>query len=233
MPAMMVPSLLVRRLCRVSVSLGLALGLGCGVAEARIGDTPEQMTARLVQPNLGKVFSWPKDLGPRERERQQRESPLANFANLLPTAAEEWKEQIFWKSALQRQLSEDNGWRVHVYYLKGRSVAELYRRVGQPLNDFEINGILGRMRGNQTWRRVPKKEEPQKDSLLGYDFELGAEGEEVLRSRRQGDWLIVFHKRFDDYLAARKAQWEAAEAQKKAEQAAVHEKTAPVSVEGF
>lgn len=205
-------------------------------AQARIGDTPEQMSARILQPALGKNFSWPKDMSPRERERQVRENPLSPFAKFLPTAAEEWKEHIYWKSALHRQLSEDNGWRVHVYFLKGRSVVELYRRVGQPLNEYEVNAILARMRGNHTWRRIPKKDGPdaaQSDSVIGYDFELGEEGAEVLRARRQGDWLIIFHKRFDDYLATRKAQWSVAEAQRKAEQAAEYEKSAPISVEGF
>lgn len=222
-----------RRLWRLATSLTLVLGY-C-VAEARIGDTPEQMSSRLVQTNVGKTFYWPKDMSAREKERQLKEIPLSNLSHLLPGPGEEWKEQIFWKSALHRQPSDEDGWRVHVYYLKGRSVIELYRRVGAPLNDFEIAGILGRMRGNQTWRRVPKKEggQKQEDSILGYDFELGEEGSEVLRARKQGDWLVVFHKRFDDYLAARKTRWEETEAQRKAELSVEQEKTAPVSVEGF
>lgn len=222
-----------RRLCRLATSFTLAF-FACSIAVARIGDTPEQMSSRLVQTNVGKTFYWPKDMAPREKERQLREIPLSGFSHLLPTAAEEWKEQIFWKSALHRQPSDEDGWRVHVYYLNGRSVVELYRRVGKPLNDFEINGILGRMRGNQTWRRVPKKEgQKQEDSILGYDFALGEEGADVLRARKQGDWLIVFHKRFDDYLAARKARWDETETQRKAELAVEQEKTAPVSVDGF
>lgn len=230
---MKVPLFVARRVSRMVAQFGFGLALGWSGVEARIGDTPEQMSARLLQPNLGKNFTWPKDLRPQEKERQQKENPLSNLMHLFPTSAEDWREQIFWKSALHRQLSEDDGWRVHVYYLKGRSVVELYRRVGQPLNDFEIHGILGRMRGNQTWRRVPKKEGPATDSLIGYDFELGEDGAEALRARRQGDWLIVYHKRFDDYLAARKARWEETEALRKAEQAVEQEKTAPVSVEGF
>lgn len=221
----------VRPVRRVLVHVFLGLALAAGSAEARIGDTPDQMSARMLQPNLGKNFSWPRDMSPREREQQQREFPLTPFNHLLPTAVEDWKEQIFWKSALHRQLSNDDGWRVHVYYLKGRSVLELYRRVGAPLNEFEINAILGRMRGGQTWRRVAKKENP--DSILGYEFELGEEGSEALRARRQGDWLVIYHKRLDDYLAERKARWEETEAQRKAEQAVEQEKLAPVSVEGF
>jgi uncharacterized membrane protein YukC len=54
-----------------------------------------------------------------------------------------------------------------------------------------------------------------------------------MRARRQGDWLMIYHKRLDDYLAERKARWDETEAQRKAEQAAEQEKLAPVSVEGF
>jgi len=201
---------------------------------ARIGDTPEQMSSRIMQTNVGKNFYWPRDMSPREKERQLRDIPLTPFSHLLPTAAEEWKEQIFWKSALHRRPSDDDGWRVHVYYLNGRSVVELYRRVGKPLNEFEINAILSRMRGGQTWRRVPKKEgQKQEDTILGYDFALGEEGADVLRARKQGDWLIVYHKRFDDYLAARKERWDETEAQRKAELAVENEKSAPISVDGF
>lgn len=213
------------------VGLAFGLWLGSAAAEARIGDTPDQMSARMLQPNLGKNFSWPRDLDPKERERQQREHPLTPFQHLLPTSAEDWREQVFWKTALHRQLSNEDGWRVHVYYLKGRSVLELYRRVGSPLNDFEINAILSRMRGAQTWHRVEKKD--NKDTVLGYDSELGEAGAEALRARRQGDWLIIYHKRLDDYLAERKARWDETEAARKAEQAAQQEKLAPVSVEGF
>ncbi len=219
---------------REVVLLGLVLIWGAGATQARIGDTPDQMGARMIQPNLGKMFSWPKDMPPRERARAQKENPLTPFAHLLPGQGEEWQEQIFWKSAIHRQLSYEDGWRVHVYYLRGRSVVELYRRVGEPLNEFEINAILGRMRGNLTWRRIPKKEqENPADTVLGYDYELGEEGTETLRARRQGDWLIVYHKRFDELLMARKARWAETESQRKAQQAAEQERTAPVSVEGF
>jgi hypothetical protein len=201
------------------------------MALARIGDTPEQMAARMLQPNMGKNFSWPKDMDERERERQRKEYPLTPFVDFLPTAAEDWREQIFWKSAVPKQLSNENGWRVHVHYLKGRSVLELYRRVGVGLNDFEINAILARVRGNQTWRRVAKKDNVE--TLLGYDFELGDAEGGTLRARRQGDWLMVYHKRLDEYLLARKARWDDSEVARKAQEAIEQEKLAPASVEGF
>ncbi len=222
---------------RICFSLGLLAVSGLGVAkvEARIGDTPEQMAARMLQPNLGKNFTWPKDMNPREREKALKENPLEAFAHLLPTSVEDWREQIYWKSALSQQLSTENGWRVHVYFLKGRSVLELYRRVGMPLNDFEVNAILARLRGGQSWRRATKEETKaaEAESVIGYEYELGDAEGASLRARRQGDWMILFHKRFDDYLVARKERWNETEGLRKAQQASEQERAAPASVEGF
>lgn len=213
------------------LKLGLGLLVAAAPAQARIGDTPEQMSARMLQPNLGRTFQWPKDMPERERERLQRENPVHAFAHLLPDAKDGFREQIFWKTALNRQLSNEDGWRIHVYYWNGRSALELYRRVGNPLNDFEVNGILARMRGSQTWHRVARKDNV--DSVIGYDFELGEGAQATLRARRQGDWLILFHKSFDDFLFGRKKLWDANEERRKAEIAAQQERTAPISIDGF
>ncbi|MEY4488708.1 MAG: hypothetical protein RIQ79_1216, partial [Verrucomicrobiota bacterium] len=68
-------------------------------ALARIGDAPEQMAGRMLQPNVGRNFSWPKDMSERERTKQENENPLKPLAYLLPVGTGEWQEQIFWKSA--------------------------------------------------------------------------------------------------------------------------------------
>ncbi len=222
------------RFCRFFAFGLFSIVIGGSGAWARIGDTPDQMSARMLQPDLGKIFSWPRNMDERAMERVRRENPLFPFEHLLPTSAEDWREQMFWKSALHRQLSNEDGWRVHVYHLKGRSVLELYRRMGAGLNEFEINGILALMRGGQTWRRVDKKkDEAQADTVLGYDYELGEGESATLRARRQGDWLMIYHRRFDAYLLERKARWDENEALRRAEQRAAQEQTAPVSVEGF
>ncbi len=220
-------------LCRAFrfLSLGLLAIAGLNSLKARVGDSVDQMNGRMLQPDLGKYFSWPKDMDERARERALKENPLYAFASFLPTAAEDWREQIYWKSAMKRQLSNEDGWRIHVYFLRGSSVLECYRRVGNSLNEFEINAILTRFRGNQAWRKVARKDNT--DSVLGYEYELGDNGQESLRARRQGDWLIIYHKRLDELLVARKAKWDAEEEKRKAQERVEQEHTAPVSVEGF
>ena len=209
----------------------IALLWAAGGAQARIGDTPEQMAGRMLQPNLGKNFSWPKDMSEKERTRQENEHPLKPHAHLLPSAAGEWQEQIYWKTALKSHLSNENGWRIYAYFYKGHSAVELYRRVGESLNSFEVTAILARLRGGDTWRKVERIQNG--DTVIGYDFELGPETAPVMRARRQGDWLVVFHARFDAFLFERKTRWDENEAvRKEAERKTQAEKT-PESVEGI
>lgn len=219
-----------RTVCKPLV-VALAFVAGALALEARIGDSPEQMAGRMLQPDLGKYFTWPRDMSERERQQALRDHPTTPFAHLLPPKGSEWREDIFWKSALRRQLSNDDGWRVHVYYLKGQSVLECYRRVGQRLSEPEVNAILSRLRGGSTWRRVEGR--PGEDTVVGYGFELGEPGSGVLRARQQDDWLIIFHRRFDEYLLERKKLWDADEEKRRAEARALQEERAPVSVEGF
>ncbi len=209
----------------------LAFVAGTLALEARIGDTPEQMAGRMLKPDLGKYFTWPKDMSARDLQQAQREHPTTPFVHLLPPRGNEWREDIFWKSSLSRQLSNDDGWRVHVYYFKGQSVLECYRRVGQRLSEPEVNAILSRLRGGSTWRKV--EVEPGADSVIGYGIELGEPGSGMLRARQQGNWLIIFHRRFDEYLLERKKLWDADEEKRKAEERKLQEERAPVSVEGF
>jgi hypothetical protein len=217
-------------------SLGtLGLGLlvcGAGPAQARIGDSAEQLTARVVKADLGKTLVWPpRDASEEERRRLNREHPTHAFAHLLPEAGEDTRELVFWKSARAGHLSQDDGWRLHAYFLKGRSVLECYRRVGAGLNEAEVNAILGRVKGARSWRRVPEAE--RGPSVVGYEFELGEPNDAVLRARRQGDWLVIYDRRLDELLLARREAWDASEARRKAEERARAEQGAPESVDGF
>lgn len=240
-PIMSAPTPRLSRVLSISVLLALA-AWPAGVA-ARIGETPSQVAARLVQNDLGKAFTWPRDMNPREREREAREHPLRNVEQFLPSEGADWRELMFWKSAVRGKLSNDNGWRVHVYFFRGVSAVECYRRVGASLSEAEVNAILGRMRGALTWRRAVRpapagqggggRPAAAEDTVIGYDYEL-VDGETVaLRAKRQGDWLVVYSKGFDDLLMVSRAHWNENEAKRKAEERAKQEELAPVSVDGF
>lgn len=193
-------------------------------AQARVGDTPRQMDGRILQPDLGRYFST-RGLDERERNQFVRDLPVTAFAAYLPT---DIREVVYWKSAMRRQLNNNDGWRVHTYFWKDRSVLEAYRRVGESLSEFEINALLSLNRGSQVWEKVDK--EKATDTVIGYDYQLGEDG---LRARVQGNWLLIYLTRFDKMLTERKQEQDALDDAEKARKRMEQQQKAPESIEGF
>lgn len=167
---------------------------------ARVGETQADVERRMLQPNLGKTFFRSKPDDPREereRAKEEREQPFYEVKKFFPA---EKKEGIYWKSAMSTHLSPDNGWKVHVFYIGGRSTLEAYRRVGESLNEFEVRALLGMNRGGSSWKRVERKEGEGRGGEtggIGYDFELE---DGSMRAKQKGDWLMIFSTRLDTYV---------------------------------
>jgi len=163
---------------------------------ARVGETQDTVERRLLQPNLGKQYFRAKDKdnpnAERERQREEREQPFATVRTFFPP---DTREGIYWKSALASQLSNDNGWKVHVFYAGGRSILEAYRRVGEGLNEFEVRALLAVNRGNSSWKKTAA--EGGGINGIGYDYELE---DGSLRAKQQGNWLMIFSTRLDNYV---------------------------------
>lgn len=193
-------------------------------AIGRIGDTPQQMDGRILRPDVGRYFS-PRGMNERELNQYQRDLPTTAFARYFPA---DLREMVYWKSALRRQLSNDDGWRVHVHYWKDRSVLEAYRRVGEPLSEFETNALLSLSRGTQTWQKVDK--EKATDTVIGYDYELGEDG---LRAKVQGNWMLIYLTRFDKMLVERKKEQDALDDAENERKRLEQQQKAPESIEGF
>ncbi|HEY8931848.1 MAG TPA: hypothetical protein VIM44_00895, partial [Rariglobus sp.] len=87
---------------------------------ARVGETQADVERRILQPNLGKLYFRAKDKdkesrdAERERLREERELPFAEAEQFFPADA---RLAVYWKSAVANQLSNDNGWKVHVLYV--------------------------------------------------------------------------------------------------------------------
>lgn len=175
----------------VLISLLLAVS-----AQARVGETQDVIERRILQPNLGKMFFKPRDrdnpAAERERQREEREQPFYAAKAFFPA---DTKEGVYWKSALANQLSSENGWKVHVFYLAGRSVLEAYRREGQGLNEFEVRALLAANRGASSWKRLSS--EGGGVNGIGYDYELE---DGSMRAKQQGNWLMIFSTRLDTYV---------------------------------
>jgi len=179
---------------------------------ARVGETQADVERRILQPNLGKLYFRAKDKdkdkekekdkdkdkdsrdAERERLKDERELPFYDAEKFFPSDA---RAAVYWKSAVANQLSNDNGWMMHVFYVGGRSALEAYRRVGDSLNEFEVRALLAANRGTSSWRKMSN--DGGGTSGIGYDYELE---DGSMRAKQQGDWLMIFSTRFDIYVVA-------------------------------
>jgi hypothetical protein len=165
-------------------------------AFARVGETQDVIERRLLQPNLGKMYFRTKDKeGPnaeRDRQKEEREQPFGEARKFFPV---DTREGVYWKSALANQLSSENGWKVYVFYMGGRSSLEAYRRVGEGLNEFEVRALLAANRGASSWKKISGEGGGTKG--IGFDYELE---DGSLRARQKGDWLMIFSTRLDMYV---------------------------------
>lgn len=153
---------------------------------------------RILRPNLGKAVFRTKEKdkegreAERERIKEERDQPFNETKKFFPP---DTREGIYWKSALANQLSPDNGWKVHVFYMGGRSSLEAYRRVGEGLNEFEVNALLAANRGDSTWKKTSGQ--GGGTNGIGYDYEL-EDGSK--RAKQKGEWLMIYLTRLDTYV---------------------------------
>lgn len=178
------------------------------LASARVGESKDAVERRLIQPNLGKQFFRPKDKdgdkgrdkereareNERERAREERDQPFHEAKKFFPAGT---VEGVYWKSAVNGQLSNDNGWKIHVFYAGGVSALEAYRRTGEgiTLNEFEVRALLQLNRGGSSWKKVSS--EGGGTNGIGYDYELE---DGSMRAKQQGNWLMIFSARMDNYV---------------------------------
>jgi hypothetical protein len=108
------------------------------------------------------------------------------------------------------------GWDVHVVYVGGRSVVEVYKR-SQALTEFEWNHLLALHAEGSFWKRMSKEEKAETQSAFGCDL-LRDDGH-VRAKRLGGDAVLFVATDVDTKLA----EMNTSDLQEKA----------PLSVEGF
>ena len=216
-------------------SVRLALSLLCLGAlplaslSARVGETQDVIERRLLQPNLGRLFFHAKEKDSKEAERvrakELKEQPFNEARKFFPA---ETRESTYWKSAVARQLSNDNGWKIHVHYAGGHSALEAYQRVGEELSEFEVRALLNANRGNSAWNKNSSKGGDANG--IGYDYETE---DGSLRAKQKGNWLMIFTARLDDYVIAQQKIAKEEEAKEAAIKKVEQQKNAPDSVIGL
>ena len=198
-------------------------------AVARLGETRDAIERRILQPNLGKMFFRSKEKetpqAERERQREEKDQPFSDARKFFPA---DTQEAIYWKSALGNQLSSENGWKVHVFYMGGRSALEAYRRTGEGLNEFEVRALLAANRGASVWRKMSG--EGGGTNGIAYDYELE---DGSMRAKQQGNWLMIFSTRLNNYVIEQQKIAKQLDDKERELQKQEQQTKAPESVQGF
>jgi hypothetical protein len=195
--------------------------------QARVGETQDELERRLFQPAIGKFLPREKNPDPYKEEEMLRQQPFNQVRPYFPASA---RERKYWKSAVPNVLSNDNGWRLHVFFQDSVSILEAYQRVGDTLSEFEIQNILRANQGSSEWRKVERESLEAQTSVIGCDYQL-ADGS--LRARVVGNWIMVYSAKLDSYV---KEQVRIASENKnlqEEERSRLQQLTAPSSTAGF
>jgi hypothetical protein len=183
--------------------------------QARIGESREAIERRLFGSG-GIVY---RDDAIESKRRQGM--PYMRYLNYLPGSAE---VRIYFKTEDGRrpassELEEKRmpaGWDLHVVYVGGQSVIEVYKR-SHSITEFELNHLLALHAGNGYWKRLSKEDKQDFVSAFGLDM---IRSDEQLRAKKLGGDSVIF---VDANLDAKLAEMNESDLQEKA----------PVSVDGF
>jgi hypothetical protein len=185
------------------------------IVEARIGERRESIERRLFDSG-GIVY---RDDAIEENRRKGM--PYLRYFEYLPGSAD---VRLYFKTADGRrptssELEEKRvaaGWDVHVVYVGGKSVIEVYKR-SQGMSEHEFNYLMALHAEGSFWKRPTKEEQAELVSAFGADM-IRDDGQ--VRAKKLGGDAVMF---VDSDADIRLAEMNTSDLQEKA----------PVSVEGF
>lgn len=196
-------------------------------ALARVGETQEELERRILQPAIGKFIPREKNPDPAREEEVMRQQPFNEVRGHFPDGT---RERKYWKSAVPNVLSNDNGWRMHVFFQSNHSMLEAYQRVGDTLSEFEIQNILRANQGSSEWKKIESDSDESRASSIGCDYQL-ADGS--LRAKIVGNWIMVYSVKLDSYVKDQLRLIDENRASQQAERVRQQQLNAPGSTSGF
>ena len=165
--------------------------------EARIGETRLTIEKRLLKSG-GYQYREDKILLNRKRGM-----PYSKYEEYFPEKAD---LRIYYKTIDGRKpLSKDvrasgmlEGWNLHILFVQGKSVIELYKRSDR-ITEFEFIHLLNLQSGNSFWEKKSENDlEPGQFSTFGFDFQRN---DQVLRAKKMGtNTVMIFSTSFDHLM---------------------------------
>ena len=165
--------------------------------DARIGDERLALEKRLLRSG-GYQYREEKVLSNRRKGM-----PYVKFEEYFPDRAD---LRIYYKTIDGRKpLSKDiktssmlEGWNLHVLYVQGKSVMEVYRR-SEIITEFEFIHLLNLQSGSSFWEKKSDKELDENEfSTFGFDLQRN---DKLLRAKKIGsNAVMIFSSGFDHLI---------------------------------
>ncbi|NBQ01953.1 MAG: hypothetical protein EBU27_01745 [Opitutae bacterium] len=165
--------------------------------EARIGDDRLTLEKRLLRSG-GYQYRDEQVLANRRKGM-----PYIKFEEYFPDRAD---LRIYYKTTDGRKpLSKDiktsnmlEGWNLHVLYVQGKSVLEIYKR-SEKISEFEFIHLLNLQSNGSFWEKKSDKElEDNEYSTFGFELQRN---DKMLRAKKIGsNAVMVFSSGFDHLL---------------------------------
>ena len=129
------------------------------------------------------------------------------------------------KSSQMSEKQSALGWDIHVLYVEGKSVLEVYARSRQAMTEYELNHILQLQAGSGYWNRVSQpsprasNDSVESDLPSAFGHEMERSDGQVRAKKIKANAIMLFDLDLDVRIAR--------------EQQADLQEQAPISVNGF
>lgn len=180
------------------VAAGLLIHSLCpATLDARIGERREAIERRLF--SSGGIVYRDDEI----EANRRRGMPYMRFFEYLSNSAD---VRIYFKTADGRRPNSSElegrrlsaGWDLHVVYVGGKSVIEVYKR-SQGITEYELNQLLTLHGEGSFWKKLGKEEMDEAVSAFG--FEMVRDDGRVRAKKLGGDSLMIFDAEVDIKLA--------------------------------
>ncbi|MDP4610275.1 MAG: hypothetical protein NWT02_03725 [Opitutales bacterium] len=164
-------------------------------ADARVGESKEAFERRLF--GSGGIIYRDEAV----ESSRRKGMPYNKYLDFMTSSTD---VRIYYKTAdgrrpMASELEDKRvqpGWDVHVLYVGGKSVLEVYKR-SQSMSEYEMNYLIALQGGGSGWKKVEKEElEP---SAFGYEM-VSSDGS-VRAKKMGGDSLLFVDAKIDIGLA--------------------------------
>ncbi|MCH2036202.1 MAG: hypothetical protein MK120_04555 [Puniceicoccaceae bacterium] len=178
-------------------------------AIGRIGESRMVIERRLTQ--AGGIVYRDEAI----KQSRRRGMPYMRFYDYFPEMAE---VRIYFKTDDGRkpkssQMSEKQsapGWDIHVLYVEGKSVLEVYARSRQAMTEYELNHILQLQAGSGYWNRVSQpsprasNDSVESDLPSAFGHEMERSDGQVRAKKIKGNAIMLFDVDLDVRIAREK-----------------------------